>query len=301
MKKKAISFLEIIIAAAVMAIAMIPIFGMLSRQTVETDKNASQAFAINKATEILNTLLDYVPFATIREGNPGYLKAKDLPSRKSDDQDLDSLVKDMASMLFGSEKEGTNGYPCKGIIKDSRGINYLVYMRVEDVVSTIKYEGKKPKLLPIGSDYPKEDANPNEFAEESDIFFAYLKNPSLLTSNKWIEDYAETPDERNKPLTEIDIPGKGVAEFPKNIYLDEGIGSIKGTKYGFFNPTAARYTAKMVLDQVPYKVDEKFAWCPFKRLIVQIQWNIDPSYFSDPESTKGNVQRIHLMAIKGDI
>ena len=45
MKKKAITFLEIIIAASVMAIAMIPIFGMLSRQTVETDKNAAEAFA----------------------------------------------------------------------------------------------------------------------------------------------------------------------------------------------------------------------------------------------------------------
>ena len=70
MKKKAITFLEILIAAVVMAIAMIPVFGMLSRQTVETDKNVTQAFAINKATEILNFLLDNVSIVAIREGNP---------------------------------------------------------------------------------------------------------------------------------------------------------------------------------------------------------------------------------------
>ena len=50
-----------------------------------------------------------------------------------------------------------------------------------------------------------------------------------------------------------------------------------------------------------YNVEESMAWCPFKRLIVQVQWNLEPKYYSDPENPKGNTQRIHLIAIKGDI
>ena len=113
MKKKAITFLEILIAATVMVVAMIPIFGMLSRQTVETDKNASQAFAINKATEVLNTLLDNVSFVAIREGNPGYLRIDDLP-KLDKYSDLDSdWVRKMSSILFNHTQQESNGYKCR--------------------------------------------------------------------------------------------------------------------------------------------------------------------------------------------
>ena len=57
----------------------------------------------------------------------------------------------------------------------------------------------------------------------------------------------------------------------------------------------------MVMSKVPYKVDENMSWCPFTRLIIQVQWNLEQNYYSDPENPKGNTQRIHLIAIKGDI
>ena len=294
MKKKAITFLEILIAATVMVIALIPIFGMLSRQTVETDKNASQAFAINKATEILNTLLDNVTFVAIREGNPGYLKVDDLPHfEKYNDYDSD-WAKKMSSILFNHTNAESNGYKCRGIVQDSKGISYLIHLRVEDVVSTIKHN--KPEQIKIGESYP--NSFPEEFPEQSEINFSYLKNPSLLTSNQFIQDFAENTNETGKPFTELEVNSKGVSESKLNFYLDEG---MDNPKHSYKNPTAERFTAKMVLNKVPYKVDENMAWCPFKRLIIQVQWNLEPKYYSDPENPKGNTQRIHLMAIKGDI
>lgn len=299
-QKKAITFVEIIIAVTVMCIAMIPLFGVLSRQTVETEKNSTQAFAINKATEILNATLDNISFVTLREGNPGYIRVDDLPEDKYGAFD-DSWAKKMATMLFNSMEKESNGYPCRGIIKDSKGISYLIHLRVEDVHSTIKHG--KPERMKIGEDYP--GFLPSEFPEQQDANFAFLKNPSLLTSGDWIIDFAEDSEEAKetgKPLTELELFGKGVSESPQNFYTDEGLNSFSGkTKYGFVNPTAERFTAKMVMPKLPYAVEDSIAWCPFKRLILQIQWNLEPSCYSEPENANGNIQRIHLMAIKGDI
>ncbi|MBQ3644562.1 MAG: hypothetical protein II961_08200 [Candidatus Riflebacteria bacterium] len=297
MKKKAISFLEIIIAVSVMAIAMIPIFGMLSRQTVETDKNASQAFAINKATEVLNTILDNVSFVAIREGNPGYIRVDDLPKNDKYSELDDSWARKMASMLFNSTSKEANGYPCRGIVTDSKGISYLIHLRVEDVVSTTKHS--KPERMKIGGGFP--DVPPDDFNEQSEINFSFLKNPTILSSPEWTQTFAETPDETGKPFTELELL-KGVSESQVNFYTDEILNLLKGnTKYGYVNPTAERYTARMVMSKVPYKVEENMSWCPFKRLIIQVQWNLEPNYYSDPENPKGNTQRIHLIAIKGDI
>ena len=300
MKKKAITFLEILIAATVMVVAMIPIFGMLSQQTVETDKNASQAFAINKATEVLNTLLDNVSFVAIREGNPGYLRVDDLPQLdKYSDLDSD-WVRKMSSILFNHTKQESNGYKCRGTVKDSKGITYLIHLRVEDVVSTIKHN--KAEQIKIGESFP--NSYPNEFSEQQEVNFAFLKNPSTITSSKWTQDFAESPNETGKPFTELDLNSKGVSESNLNIYKDEGLDTLiptSRTKHYFINPTAERFTAKMVMSKVPYPVEESMAWCPFKRLIVQVQWNLEPKYYSDPENPKGNTQRIHLIAIKGDI
>ncbi|MBR4328867.1 MAG: hypothetical protein IKO19_09955 [Candidatus Riflebacteria bacterium] len=294
MKKKALTFLEILIAATVMVVAMIPIFGMLSKQTVETDKNASQAFAINKATEVLNTLLDNVSFVAIREGNPGYLRVDDLPKlEKYSDLDSD-WVKKMSSILFNHTNQESNGYKCRGTVTDSKGITYLIHLRVEDVVSTIKHN--KPEQIKIGESFP--NSYPYDFSEQQEVNFAFLKNPSIITSSKWTQDFAESPNETGKPFTELDLNSKGVSESKYNIYLDEG---IDNPKHSYKNPTAERFTAKMVMSKVPYNVEESMAWCPFKRLIVQVQWNMEPKYYSDPENPKGNTQRIHLIAIKGDI
>lgn len=296
--RKAITFLEIVIAVAVMLMAMVPLFGVISRQTVETERNASQAFAINKATEVLNTILDNVAFAALREGNPGYIKVSDLPQTEKYEDYNQAWAKKMASMLFNSTKEDSAGFPCQGIITDSKGISYLIHMRIEGVYSILKKN--KPERIKIGDSYPTDE--PTEFGENPEVTFSFLKNPSMLTSSIWTQDFAETADERNKPLTELEIPEKGVSESPINIYNDENIDSLKSaTKYSFINPTAERFTAKMVMSKVPYETEAHLSWCPFKRLVCQVQWNLDPQYYSDPASTKGNIQRIHLMTIKADL
>lgn len=296
--RRAVTFIEIVVAVAILAVTMIPLFGLMSRQTVETDKNAAQAFAINKASEVLNTILDNVPFAALRHGNPGYIKIDDLAGLPRFAKYNDNWAKKLVPILFqGSQKEAA-GYPCRGIVTDSRGIHYLVHLRVEDIASEKKPQ--KPERIQVGDSFPA--GNPKDFPESSELSFTFLRNPALISDGSWIQDYAEDPSETGKPFSELDIgQGKGVSEAPGNVYLDQGMEGSEANAPRFLNPTAERYTSKMVTEKAVYETSEKFAWCSMKKLVVQVQWNLDQRYFNNPEEKNGKIQRIHLMTIKGDI
>lgn len=298
-KRKAITFLEIVIAVSIIVVAMIPIFGLMSKETVETDKNASEAFAANKASEILNAALDNIPFVTLRQGNPGFLRVDDINSKTFNSSKFsDTWAKGLIKMLFGHNNKESAGYPCRGIITDARGIHYLVHLRVEDVFSDVKLP--TPEKIRIGNAFP--ESKPADFNESKEFTFSFLKNPALISDGSWIVDYAENDEETGKPLTELDLgSGRGVAEPSQNIYLDQGMEGAPAAAPRFMNPTAARYTQKMITEKVPYPADEKFGWCTMKKLVVQVQWNLDQKYFKTPEETAGRMQKIHLMTIKGDI
>ncbi len=298
LNKRAVTFLEIVIAVAILAVALIPLFGLMSRQTVETDKNASQAFAINKASEVLNTVLDNVPFVALRQGNPGYIRTDDLSSKAQFSKYNENWARKLVPILFeGTEKE-SSGWPCRGIVSDSRGIHYLIHLRVEDVAS----EKKPPRSekIRIGSAFPT--GKPAEFEESPEMAFTFLRNPGLLNDGSWIQEYAEDKNETGKPFSELDLAsGKGVAESPVNVYLDQGMEGLPADEPRYIDPTAELYTQKMVTQKVPYDSGDKFAWCTMKKLLVQVQWNLDQNFFKTPEANGGRVQRIHLMTIKADI
>ncbi len=296
--RRAVTFIEIVIAVAILAVAMIPLFGLISRQTVETDKNAAQAFAINKASEVLNTILDNVPFVALRQGNPGYIRVDDLSSNPRYSRYNDTWARKIVPVLFQGSEKASSGYPCRGIVTDSRGIHYLVHLRVEDIPSERKPQ--KPERIQVGASFP--EGSPKDFAESPEMSFTFLRNPALVSDGSWIQDYAEDPSETAKPFSELDInSGKGVSEAPGNVYLDEGMEGQEANAPRFINPTAERYTSKMVTEKAIYDAGEKFAWCSMKKLVVQVQWNLDQRYFANPEEKNGRIQRIHLMTIKGDI
>lgn len=295
--RRAITFLEIVVAVAILAVAMIPMFGLMSRGAVESDRNASQAFAINKATEVLNTLLDNVPFAAIRQGNPGYIRSDDISKLDRYSNYPDAWAQRMVGLMFpGTSREGA-GWVCRGVVSDARGIHYLVHLKVEDVPSV--QQAQRPETQKIGSAFP--DGAPLPFSQVNEVTFSFLRNPSILSDGDWLVDYATDINEPGKPLTEAELSPNAVAEAPGNIYLDQsGDGSSTGAD-GFVDPTAARYTARMITSKVPYQAPDDQAHVPVKKLLVQIQWNLDQRYFATPETSEGQVQRIHLMTIKGGI
>lgn len=285
--------LEIIISVLILAIAVLPLFSLMTKQTSSTDNIAAEAYAINKATEVLNTFLENVPFAAIRHGNPGFIQSDDITKIAKFARYDENWAKKISMMLFNhSDKQG-GGYPCVGKIKDARGTTYLVHLRVEDICSSEK--PARPERIQVGTSFP--DGSPAEFPAINELSFSYLRNPSILNDGSWMETYARRIDDPNQPTTELDLV-VGVSEAPNSLYNDMGGVS---TTFSYLNPTAERYFPKMVTQRVPYKADDSFAWCSMKRLVVQVQWNNDRKHLEEPEVETTGTNRIHLMTLKGDL
>ncbi len=299
-RRRALTFIEIIIAMAILTIALLPIFNMIHKGTEDTDLNASQAFAITKASDVLNAMLDNIPFETIRMGNPGYLSISSLPSAEYARFDANWL-KGIAQMLFpGSELDGTRGYPCRGIITDPRGISYLVTLCVEDLAAPPAAADARPDRKKVGPTYP--DAAPAGFEQRNELSFSFLQNPGKLSDPKWLQKYNPFSTAAQPPRWETELsPDKiGVAQPAENIYRDEGYSSGDDSPR-FMDPTAARYTQRMATEKVNYTSDDAFAFCTMKRLIIEVQWNMDKKKYKEPDSDGPDIQRIHLMTLKGDI
>jgi len=313
-RHNAMTFLEILIALVIMSVAMLPIFGIIHKGAEDTDINASQAYALNKATEILNTVLDNVPFEALRQGIPaGYIKTEDISSNADYKKYDATWAQDMSGMLFPGCKKDGKGWRCQGIVTDPRGISYQVTLRVEDLVSKSAAVDTQPETLKIGGAYPS--APPADFGRKDELVFTFLKNPAKLADPKWIQKYNPFSATSQPPRFETELasdrktgvaePNTGVDDTnpqPLNIYRDEGYEDLPANSPRYIDPTATRYTQQMASEKVNYPTsDEASAYCTMKRLIVELQWNLDKTLYDKPAVESTSVQRVHLMTIKGDI
>jgi len=301
--KSALGLLEIVIALVILALSAIPVFTLLTRQTVDTEQSAAEAFAVNKASDVLTALLDNVPFATLRQGNPAYIATSHLPDlpkyadyRSSGGHS--DWAKKMSKVLFNHDDVEGPGFKCRGIFEDAKGMSFLVHVRVEDVKAA-KKANRKPELMKIGTAYP--GGAPTDFSKSDEMTFSYLKNPSMLLSSKWFPDYLERPEpSAGRPLTEMDLPGQ-IAMPPNNVYLDEDMNAMCGSGPNvdsFLDPTAARYTAMQVL---PEKTVPNMGESVMKIITVQVQWNASAAGKSNPEHQSPELSRVHLIALKADL
>lgn len=309
---RGLTFLEIMVAVSIMAIAMLPLFSMISKGTTETDITASQAFALNKATETLNAILDNVPFEALRRGNPGFLRVDDLVGVREYDKFDETWCRKIAEMLFPGSVKDSQGYPCLGVVTDPRGIGYRLWLRIEDVAAAPAPANAQPENMQIGSVFDGEDQNktPTDFPAKNELTFSFLKNPGVLSHPNFLENYkmfrGSTVPNPAKPRWEIECRGSNqndVCESPVNVYLDQPPpgGVLPADAPTYANPTAARYTQRMACEKVNYDAPDEFAFCTLKKLVVEVQWNLEPALFAKPETTSPQTQRVHLMTIKGDI
>ncbi|MBF0500909.1 MAG: prepilin-type N-terminal cleavage/methylation domain-containing protein [Candidatus Riflebacteria bacterium] len=276
------TLLEIMIGLVIMAVAMLPIFNMIHKSAADTDLMAAQAYAINKATEILNTCLDNVPFETLRNGRPfGYLSVDKLTTiadyQKANINEV--WLDRMARMLFNLEPSAKSGkqYPCQGIVTDPRGISYLCTLRVDDV-SDVQSSSRKPEKSKWG----------NEFPALNELTFSFCLNPEKLQDPEWNVNYDQSIKNELSLPSGIAVP----TDTSKLLFYDET---------DFVTPNTIRYTQRHATEKVNYTSDEAFAYCTMKRLIIEVQWNLNRPEYSNPKAEDAGTQRIHLMTIKADI
>lgn len=285
MKSRGITFIEIAIAMLILAVALLPVFHLMHKGAEETDISAAQSFAINKATEVLNTCLDNVPFEALRAGSPfGWLRVDDIAGIKEyQDDKIDAAWCDrMADMLFKhtTSARQANGYPCQGRITDPRGITYQVTLRVEDVADKTSPTRKPDKSTLSGGFSPTQFSPP-------EVIFTFLRNPALVDDPKWIACYR--PDPGGTTNYETGLPN-GIAVPKDSLYSASDFGQ-----------NTIRFTQRQSTEKVNYTNDEAFAYCTMKRLICEVQWNMNKNLFGRPEAEDPQVQRIHLMTLKADV
>lgn len=306
--KRGMTFIEIMIALCVLAIAMLPIFRMIHKGTEDTDLNASQAYALTKSSEILNTIIDTVPFEVLRGGNPGFLASEDICSKQEyiNRQVGMDYAKDMASMLFGDEDpvfprtetvSGKKQYRCVGRITDLRGITYRTWLIVEDL-GDHQVADTPPEDLPFTSGYS------GAYNGKSDLFFSFFKNPEKISKTDWspLSLYNEnaasilsTKGARCELELSSGVGKNGMAVPPS------GTGNDIYQETDFNSPNQRRYTSRMVCEKASFAAAPENEYSCMKRLLIEVQWNLDRPNFGKPDVTTGNVQRVHLITLKGDI
>lgn len=333
--KKGLTFLEIMIAMVIMATALLPIFSMINKGTEDTDLNHATAYAVGRASDILNTMLDSIPFEALRQGSPGLLSTEDLaddttstayPKGKFPDYNgrlgkpklPADLGKTLALQLFGTGGpapsdigNGKKGYPCGGYITDPRGIKYRIQLLVEDL-GDYQPRSFKPeeKLKSVGP-----------FTPLNEVTMSFLQNPKVLSDPTWVASYQTKTNNITKtegPRFELEAQttnniGKDGIAVPPTVAKYSGWNNVYDAD-DFKDPTQIRMVAHHVADRnryapeptttpTPSNIVEFEAYCVLKRLIVEVQWCMDKKYFGDPDTqdVKANIQRIHLMTLKGDV
>lgn len=113
--KKAITLMEIMVALLILAFAFLPIVGVIGTSAKDTDVANSYVFAQTTARNILDTLLDDVPFNSIRAGTDNIATLHDYGDYK-----IDSFQ----SMI------GTTDENASGTIMDERGTSYGIRIYV---------------------------------------------------------------------------------------------------------------------------------------------------------------------------
>lgn len=138
--KKATTLMEIMLAVVILAFTFIPIIVTIGTSTKDTDVANSYVYAQTTARNILDTLLDDVPFNSIKGSEGKYSIAELKTSKNALGNDYDIKI---FNDMFGV---GTSG-EAKGTLTDERGTKYEVIMYVYPIPASNTEEGKKDKEL----------------------------------------------------------------------------------------------------------------------------------------------------------
>ncbi len=157
------SLLEIMVALLIMAFAFIPLVGVIGTGAADTDVAKSYIFAQTTARNILDNLLDNVPFENIRVA-PGNVSDTDGSNAESGVALLGNWAPgyNVASFLALLGNNGAVDTLGRGELHDERGTRYFVKLFCFPLVGTAN---------PVGAINPADE-----------VTFRYLPRPPYETA-----------------------------------------------------------------------------------------------------------------------
>jgi hypothetical protein len=124
------------VAVFILGMAMIPIAGMVSRDSSVAVEMGMHGFAQEIARNVLNACLDEIPFEMLLTGSPGQISGS-FPNATA-----------LADRLFPNGGTVDANRLCDGYFVDRRGFRYQVTMEVRDITAQSFSAFKNPDGFP---------------------------------------------------------------------------------------------------------------------------------------------------------
>lgn len=133
--RRGTTLLEIMAALFILAFAFIPIFGMIGTSAKDTDVAESYIFAQTRARNILDTLLDDVPFFALRVAGGNIADIDETNDEPNVGEMFDTVnpTYEVASFLRLIGNDPAIDHFCRGQLIDERGVKYKVKIFVFQV------------------------------------------------------------------------------------------------------------------------------------------------------------------------
>lgn len=163
--------MEIMTALLIMAFAFLPIIGVIGTSTKDTDVANSAVFAQTTARNILDTLLDDVPFNSIRQGTGNIAVIKSYKG-----YNVGTIMK----MIDENNSNPENGGNAEGTVTDDRGINYTIRIYVWPIEAAKGTNHSSDELLFSYLPRPTYEGNNNE---SNDKWYTYGADEIYMKEN----------------------------------------------------------------------------------------------------------------------
>lgn len=130
--KKALTFIEVMLAALLLAVILLPMFNFLTNSVKDTEKIYAEVLGISRAKMIMDTLLFQVPWRAIREGNP--CRFEDPQKDDSVNSFLQKVIPDiLGEGAVLSAKDNT--FIGEGVYTSDKGFLFRSRIKVVDLDS----------------------------------------------------------------------------------------------------------------------------------------------------------------------
>ncbi|MDN5280070.1 MAG: hypothetical protein PWR01_4035 [Clostridiales bacterium] len=258
MSRVGITLIEVILAMLILATSLLPIFGLMTRTTKDSDATLTRAYAINYAKSVFSTVIDDIPFADIRHGSPAIIIGSS---------------RNKAKALFPDAVSASGGIACNGIVKDSRGIYYRVFLKSEAIMD-------------------ETDGYTN-----GEFYFSYYPNPEVESQPGWInlQINSHTSENTDNVPSMFSKTNPAGLKSPYRYFGDD----VAAGRWG----PAEEHAGNIIhVDQREIsQPNPDGSFYLMQRLILQIRWNMDSAYYKQPDADKGRPVKLQIITYKANL
>ncbi|MBF0408721.1 MAG: hypothetical protein HQM10_15345 [Candidatus Riflebacteria bacterium] len=276
--RKAFSLIEIVISLGILAVAFLPIAGVVMSKQDDTVVIESHRYAAERGFSIMSRIMQEVPFETLWESpskdQPGSLKPQSKPSTVNGVVFDGTYCTKLRQSIFPGSAE-----LCYIEFTDARGIVYEAFLEITDISdpSTAGFTGTTW-------------SDPSTWKE---LYFDYYALPEFEKQPNW----NSTANQNNDGVI-------GASYITPYKYYT---GTIVGRHWGPAERKRNGSTAFKSLFPRDQK-DRSHPWsdwggkfCQMKKLRLRMRWNYTPKERKTPSVNYGRRQEIWLLAFKSNI